>query len=126
MAGHAARRQIEVLLQKGLVHIIEMIECHHRRFQQRRAGHPVGEIALGKLLRGDEQVVEGTELIDQATGQRLRLNTDRADHFAAAQTFLGPGLVFHLQVQPNRGVGKHAGERGQQPGGQAVGVDRQR
>ena len=126
MAGHAARGQIEVLLQKSLMHIIEMIECHHRCFQQRRAGHPIREIALGKLLRGDEQVVEGAELIDQTAWQCLRLDTDRADHFAAAQAFLGPGLVFHLQIQANRGVRKHAGKRGQQPGGQTVGVDRQR
>ena len=73
-----------------------MIECHHRRFEQRRAGHPIGEIALGKLFRGDEQIVEGAELIDQAAWQRLRLDTDRDDDFTAAQAFLGSGLVLYL------------------------------
>ena len=50
MAGDATRRQVEVLLQKCLMHIIQMIESDDRRFQQRRARHAVGEIALRKLF----------------------------------------------------------------------------
>ncbi len=49
MAGHAARRQIEVLLQERLMHIVQMVERHRRGFQQRGAGDAVREVALGKL-----------------------------------------------------------------------------
>lgn len=48
MAGHAARRQIEVLLQERLMHVVEMIEGHRRRFQQRGAGDAAREVALGE------------------------------------------------------------------------------
>ena len=48
MTRYAARRQIEVLLQEGLMHIVQMVESDGRRFQQRGAGHTVREVALGK------------------------------------------------------------------------------
>ncbi|MNF15666.1 hypothetical protein D3C80_2183780 [compost metagenome] len=50
MTGHAARRQIEVLLQERLMHIVEMIEGHGRGFQQRGTGDAIREITLSKLF----------------------------------------------------------------------------
>ncbi len=87
------------------MHIVEMIEGDHRRFQQRRTRYPVREVALRKLLRGDEQVIERAELIDRAAWQRLRLNTHRADHFPTTQALTGAGFIFNLQIEANRGVG---------------------
>lgn len=48
VARHAARRQIEVLLQEGLMHVVQMVKGDGRRFQQRGAGDAVREVAIGK------------------------------------------------------------------------------
>ena len=48
MARHAARRQVKVLLQERLMHIVQMVKRHGRRLQQRGAGDAVREVALRK------------------------------------------------------------------------------
>ena len=108
------------------MHIVQMVKGHGGRFQQRRASHAVREVALGERFGADKQIVQRTELIDQAAWQRLRLNTHRANHFTATQALLGTRFVLNLKVQANRGVCQHVCEGRQQPGCQTVGVDRQR
>ncbi|MNL72619.1 hypothetical protein D3C87_1979540 [compost metagenome] len=79
-----------------------MIECDGGCFQQCGARHAVGKIAIGKGFRANKQVVESTQLIDQTARQRLRLNTHCPHNFAATQTFLRSGFIFHLQIKANR------------------------
>ena len=50
VAGDAARRQVEVLLQERLMHIVQMVEGDDRRLKQRRTRHAIREIALRKLF----------------------------------------------------------------------------
>ena len=80
MARHAAWRQVEVLLQERLVHIIKMVKRYRRGFQQGRAGDAVREITLGERFRTNKQVVQRAEFIHQTAWQRLMLNTHRTDH----------------------------------------------
>ncbi len=46
----AARRQVEVLLQERLMHIVQMVEGDDWRLKQRRTRHAIREIALRKLF----------------------------------------------------------------------------
>lgn len=50
VAGDAARRQVEVLLQERLMHIVQMVEGDDWRLKQRRTRHAIREIALRKLF----------------------------------------------------------------------------
>lgn len=96
MARDAAGREIKVLLQEGLVHIVEMIKRHSGRFEQGAAGDAIGKVTRRERRRRDEQIIERAQSVHQAARQRLGLNTDRAHDFAATQAFLGAGFVFHL------------------------------
>ncbi len=48
MARHATRRQVKVLLQKRLMHIVQMVEGDCRGLKQRRTGNAIREVALSE------------------------------------------------------------------------------
>ncbi len=63
------------------------------------------------------------ELIDAAAGKRLGLQADGAERLALAHLVEGAALVIHQQVQLDGMLLQQRTEGGQEPGGEAVGVD---
>ena len=81
---------------------------------------------LGEGGRGGRGVAQGAEPHDHAALHRARVGGHRGQHLPAAQQVGREGLVLDVQAEHGTLPGRHVLEHRAQPGGQRVGVDRDR
>jgi hypothetical protein len=105
------------------VHVVALIEGHRRRLGQGRRREAVREVAGDEGGAGGEQIAHLAEFVDAAARQRLGLQADGAERLPLAHPVQGAALVIHQQVQLDGVLLQQWRQGGQEPGGQAVGID---
>ena len=119
-----ARRQAEAFQQEGGLQTILAGVGHHRRAARRGAGQAVGEEALTERLAGHQPVAHDAQRLRRAAAHGLGLGADAADGQSAFQQAVGVVLVLDGQVEQHPFADQHLGQRREEPGAQAVGIQR--
>ncbi|KAG1253226.1 hypothetical protein G6F68_011431 [Rhizopus microsporus] len=100
------------------------VEHQHRRFRQRLRVDPVGEIALVEIRRAGRHVTHAAQRVDAAALHGIGQRGHGAQHRAVAQQRRRVVLVFGQHVQRGPRPGRKLQGRVDEPGFQAVVVDR--
>ncbi len=115
-------RQAEGLGHELVLQVVLAVEGHERHLVEVVRVQPLGAVARGVVGAGHRHIVHRAQRLHLAAAQRLAQRGDAAQHLALAQPLVGELLVvgddFDRQAALGQGV-----QRGQRPGGDAVGVD---
>ena len=85
MLHHAAKWQVEVLMDKALMHVIVLVKRHPGGSQQGVAVYPLGKILISKRRAGNTKEINPTQIIGNTAWHRGRLHADRPDHFTTTK-----------------------------------------
>lgn len=114
VAGHA--------LGPGVLQAVLLVEGEGGGGGEGLGRDALGEVAGGKLGAGGDAVGEAAERAQGAAGHGLGEAGDGGQHTALAQPVGGVILVIDREGQEVPGFAREGGERGDEPGAQAVGI----
>ena len=99
------------------------VEQQAGRLGQAARPHTLREVPRHVGRAGGGHIAHHAQRLAVAAGGRPRGAGDGGHHRAGAQPFGRVVLVVHAQLHQHRRLGREGGQRGREPGGQAVGVD---